>query len=243
MKRVKQRRKKRKIKTHDSFLKNVKRAKESLVPEIPQESPYYPLVEILEGAEETATGLLELSTLQQIWNLPTQTKEEIPISLFGFPSLKPNSKRLLVYHGIDERTYQSYQTHRPDISPTLLEFFRYFGTIIPLHLLKQKTLIFGLEPKIWPVPTNPPEIMNFICQLYWAADDEEFPGNPTLLLGFDEEENLWFLVDENDYVWTYDKSIQGVRNANYYDDDDVDQIEWPAYVHRILTRWTSQKQK
>jgi len=52
---------------------------------------------------------------------------------------------------------------------------------------------------------------------------------------------LWFSVDENEYVWTFDHSIQGVRNANYYDDDEVERITWPEYVIRTLKRWTKKE--
>ena len=223
-----------------SILKKLKKNKTPVLPEVPEESPYRRIYHLLASAGETGSAQMAVPILRKIWDHKSsrKTPKFINVQVFGFPDLGPSSRRIAVAPGLGEKKINEIKKARPDIHPSYLEYFQYFGEIIPIHRLAQKTLLFGFGGGVWePSISNRQEIRHYINDTYWAADDEAFPGSPVVLLGYDGENNLWFGVDENEYVWTYDDSIQGVRNANYYDDDEVECITWPVYISRVLKRW------
>jgi hypothetical protein len=223
-----------------SVIRKIKKNKAPELPPVPKESPYRPVYDILASAGETASAELFIPEVRKAWDWKwgKKTISSINVQVYGFPDLETSSKRIALAVGLGEKKTKNLLKSRPEIAPLFLEYFQYFGEILPVHLLHQRIFIAGFGSGVSALPTaNPKEIRKFMETEYWGADEEEYPGNPVILLGMDGERNLWFGSDESNHVWTYDYSIQGVRNANYYDDDDYDYILWPEYVKRIIKGW------
>ena len=215
---------------------------------MPETSPYYSLVEILKKAEICGTAQISPLELQKIWGKegtpPLSSESYVSVVVYIFSQHSP-PPQIALTKGIGEKKRKKWEKKFPEVSKDLWEYYQYFGDVLPVHLWPQKTLLFGWESHLFRMPhlESTEKIRAFIEKEFWAADEEEFPGTPTALLGFDEESNLWFSTDNSPYIWTYDRSIQAVRSANYYDDDPEDFLLWSEYVPRVFERWSQPKKE
>ncbi|RME74237.1 MAG: hypothetical protein D6785_16080 [Planctomycetota bacterium] len=227
-----------------AYLKGVRKLKKPSFEEVPSTSKFYPLWEYLSQADRFGVGKLQIHRLQEDWGLKIdrRRKEEVEIALFGFPDLSESCPLLGLLPPMGEQV-EELKKEYPLIHEDFWEYYRYFGEILAFHYFPSQVILFGLSHLLFSLPQgDSKQCREWINKHYWAADEEEFPGPPVLLLGKDVDDSLWFAVEKKNWIWTYDANIQGVRNANYYDDDE-DYVEWHQYVPQIIKSWTESKVK
>ena len=223
-----------------SYIGNLKKDDELVLPNVPEDHLFWPVYKLLSTAHESATAVLDANFLRREMGRTNISRggKAVKVRIYGFPFVDPRrSPCLAVCPGLGEKKFKEVKKAAPHIKRSMLNYYEHFGEIIPLHLVPRKTLIFGYGSGVWCPPVKPGNVRKFLEAEFWAADEEDFPGRPSILLGYDGQDNLWFGSDENKFVWTFDHYIQGVRNANYYDDDEEERIFWPKYILRVIARW------